>query len=1183
MPKSLSARSFHLTGDYAQTWFVPHVPIVEGDSARPKREIRYEIVQSVYRIRQLTFKISPHYHPWVRELTQQLLRKSVRGLMDADTDYHTPVTTSAGASAERPDGKKVTIAKNERVNLLDGTVILGPDGQQIRLAGRHVVTIPVAEDGVEQKIQLTADDTVTIPKGARIIEPKNGEVTLTKALTATLIHNGPVPRLFTDFFTAEYQPNEEVIADQLPVDDIAFDTDAGYAVYNWELFFHIPLTLAIHLSRNGQYQDAMSWFHFVFNPTDDSAQLAPERYWKVKPFQTTEVEHIESILTALSVDPGSQEATVNAVNAWRANPFRPHLVARYRHSAYMYKTVMAYLDNLIAWGDSLFRQDTGEAIDEAMQLYVLAANVLGPRPQKVPTSQTRPAQTYSQLRADLDPFSNALREAEGALLFDHLPRTADQTAEQMLVLEGIGKTLYFGIPRNDKLLSYWDTVADRLFKIRNSLNIGGAFRRLALFEPPIDPAMLTRATAAGLSPADAMSASAQLTPLRFTPVLRQAVDLAQHVSSLGQSLLAAMEKEDGEALTLLRSKHEQKTAELATEVRYTQVQEATKSKEAIAASINSALLRYTYYERLLGRDASSIEIPQLDEIDRTTLAKQALNLQEPSLPDREVPIDIIDDVVEAASGHFLNRQEGEELDKLAQARTIQDVIKVLELSGKGLGIIPDFAVKFHFWGLGGDSTFGGTMLSRAVKFAADTATTIAERLNYDAGIAAKIGSYARREQEWAQQSNTALAEIAQLHKQLRSAQLREAIAQTELANHVAQIAQLAEINLFLNEESKAGSKRKVTNKALYTWNKREVRNLYNKAYKLAYEVAVRAQTTLEHELGETLAASIVRPGHMSGKEGLLAGDKLLFELKQLENHYLKNNKRELEVVRHVSLAQLNPLQLLTLRTTGKCTFTIPEEWYDLEGPSHYFRRIQSVAVTIPCVTGPHTSINCSLTLTNSTIRKTANLDSPDNNPKQVGMVNAIVASSAQQDPGISDPTGDMWRPFELYGAASTWTLELPGQGADGIRTFDYDTISDVILTIRFTAREGGATLRKKTTEVLQDLIQGEHDEPVGNMRLFSLRHEFPAQWAQLINAPGDKAPVNLTFEKEMFPYWSGSPNTEPQITQVDFYAATETGRGTNPVAVERAIEMGLSFKTPWVSPEIPNKVDDIWVLVTWTG
>ena len=38
---------------------------------------------------------------------------------------------------------------------------------------------------------------------------------------------------------------------------------------------------------------------------------------------------------------------------------------------------MKYLDNLIAWGDSLFRQDTMETVNEATQLYVLAANILG--------------------------------------------------------------------------------------------------------------------------------------------------------------------------------------------------------------------------------------------------------------------------------------------------------------------------------------------------------------------------------------------------------------------------------------------------------------------------------------------------------------------------------------------------------------------------------------------------------------------------------------------------------------------------------------------------------------------------------------------------------------------------------------------------------------------------------------
>ncbi|MBR6125877.1 hypothetical protein IKQ19_20170 [Candidatus Saccharibacteria bacterium] len=39
-------------------------------------------------------------------------------------------------------------------------------------------------------------------------------------------------------------------------------------------------------------------------------------------------------------------------------------------------------------------------------------------------------------------------------------------------------------------MAFWDSVADRLYKIRNSLNIEGVKRTLALFAPPIDPGML---------------------------------------------------------------------------------------------------------------------------------------------------------------------------------------------------------------------------------------------------------------------------------------------------------------------------------------------------------------------------------------------------------------------------------------------------------------------------------------------------------------------------------------------------------------------------------------------------------------------------------------------------------------------------------------------------------------------
>ena len=286
-----------------------------------------------------------------------------------------------------------------------------------------------------------------------------------------------------------------------PVKDLDFTSSGAYSVYNWELFFHVPITIAIHLSKNQRFAEAQRWFHYLFDPTDDSDGPTPERFWKVRPFQTTDVKKIEEILVNLATgaDETLRNETIRSIEAWKDAPFRPHVIARYRQQAYMYKTVMAYLDNLIAWGDSLFRQDTGEAIDEAMMLYVLAANILGPRPQPVPKKGAVRPQTYANLRQDLDQFGTVMRDMEADLPFDLMPFPTDDAGDndRLATLRSLGKALYFCVPRNDKLLGYWDTVADRLFKIRNSLNIQGVFRQLALFEPPIDPAMLARAAAAG--------------------------------------------------------------------------------------------------------------------------------------------------------------------------------------------------------------------------------------------------------------------------------------------------------------------------------------------------------------------------------------------------------------------------------------------------------------------------------------------------------------------------------------------------------------------------------------------------------------------------------------------------------------------------------------------------------------
>ncbi|HEV7684650.1 MAG TPA: hypothetical protein VGO68_21250 [Pyrinomonadaceae bacterium] len=80
-------------------------------------------------------------------------------------------------------------------------------------------------------------------------------------------------------------------------------------------------------------------------------------------------------------------------------------------------------------------------------------------------------------------------------------------------------------------------------------------------------------------------------------------------------------------------------------------------------------------------------------------------------------------------------------------------------------------------------------------------------------------------------------------------------------------------------------------------------------------------------------------------------------------------------------------------------------WFEVLYPGQYRRTIKSVRLTIPCVAGPYTNISARLTLKKSSVEKTD-------------------------------------------GAALDILQSLPAS----IRSFNYDTISDVLLQISYTAR-----------------------------------------------------------------------------------------------------------------------------------
>ena len=243
------------------------------------------------------------------------------------------------------------------------------------------------------------------------------------------------------------------------------------------------------------------------------------------------------------------------------------------------------------------------------------------------------------------------------------------------------------------------------------------------------------------------------------------------------------------------------------------------------------------------------------------------------------------------------------------------------------------------------------------------------------------------------------------------------------------------------------------------------------------------------------------------------------------------------MTKHVSLVALDPEQFLKLKETGKCTLNVPEWLFDLETAGHYLRRLKMVSLTLPCVTGPYTSIHCKLKLAKSSFRRTTDLaegyDRPSTEDPSASderfidnrsVMEAIVTSTGQNDAGLFEPNmrDERYLPFEGAGAISTWELELPKT----FRSFDYSTISDVILHLRYTARDGGEGLSSAATESAEKLLHEPSVDPTTTrartlVRLFSLRHEFPSEWHPFVSSPPDAGGSTMTVDlaTTRFPYF----------------------------------------------------------------
>ncbi|KAI0410904.1 hypothetical protein F5X98DRAFT_381291 [Xylaria grammica] len=871
---------------------------------------------------------------------------------------------------------------------------------------------------------------------------------------------------------------------------IFHERSTPFAIYNWELGVHIPSLLMERLIATQQLDLALLVARLVFDPTMGGDRV--DRCWSFPPFRD------ERIRTGKGPDWDLSWKKKLTADEWRDSKSNVHAAARGNPAAYMKRIAMKYVEILIAAGDEYFRRNTLESVPLAIQRYSEASNVFGPAPVELPPLGKRTVKSYNQIASGLDAFSNAQIDIELEFPFYSEPSQRGNSPAKGQGPLGFIRSGYFSIPGNPQLVALRATIDDRLYKIRNGMDINGKMQILPLFEPPIDPGMLVRAgmSAGGTGMAAFLAGMESPMPThRFRYILQRAFELTAELKSSAQHLLSIRERKDAEALMMLRSNYRNTLLGLVKNIKEAQKHETEKAIESLEESRKAQEMRLRYYLDLTG---DSKEVPS----SGGTWQDIGQTIEAPTKDD-----------------YRMTANEQAEMDKADTAMEFNLAAGVIESAAAGVFAIPTFTTKIQPLGVGMDISVGGSNIGQVLLCVSGALKTKAQYSLDQGAQAARKAALMRQLQERRLAANTIGREIMKTDKDVAQLRARLATCDAELE------AQQHEMESALAEEKWLRSK--YSNQQLYTMLESSLNHLFHQTYQLASDMARTAQRALnfEHAMRFPNTISTAQPSlGQIARDDLFAGEALYLDLKRMEMMYMSNRPHDFEIQKTVSLRQLNPWALLTLRETGTADFDLPELFFDIDFPGHYCRRIASVSLSMPCIVGPYVSLNTTLSLRSHKYRISAiNRDAADYaaaddakfRTDRVPITSIAIGSGSPHQSGVFDlgfnsNRGESYGPFEGAGAVSSWRLRLP----DTLRPFDYDTMTDVLLHLRYTAVDGGDALGRAAQEAAQSKFATAASSPLAVA--IDLRSDFPVQWNGFRSA-GEMA---LPAVDKLLPFWT---------------------------------------------------------------
>ncbi|CAK7218945.1 hypothetical protein SEUCBS140593_003726 [Sporothrix eucalyptigena] len=905
------------------------------------------------------------------------------------------------------------------------------------------------------------------------------------------------------------------------------------SIYSWELGFHLVLLLMERLYATQQFELGLQIASFVFDPraddepspqgssssstkTSDKPLSNLDRCWRFVPFKNQALRLAGStrqVVERLSAG----HNTSDDISDWLANPFNPHAIARGRPSIYMRRFVIKYIQMLVAAGDVYFREDTLESLPLALQRYVQASQLFGKRPEVLP-QQTKPVtKSYKAIIDDLDDFGVAEIDMEIHAPYFIQPSDHAKVSDPFYSgVQGMVRSPYFGVPANPQMAALRDLIDDRFFKIRNSLDINGTFRRLQLFEPALDPGQLVRSMAAGGGMAGVV-ANAMAGPMpnaRFALLLGKAFEMCSELRSMSDAYMVIKEKKDAEALAALRSRQDLAMQTVALRGKQLALDDMAKNMEVLELNRKSQVMRLNYYLALTGEPSSKIPKPggggAWKEIEQSIA---------PPTNDELV----------------MSPEESMEMAKNDEAQAIGHVATAIENTCSILMALPEIEVQAQPMGVGASTQMDPKKVADGMMLVASVIQQAAGVCNFEAGRAARKGQLIKQLQDRRLQANQAGYDIMATDKSIESQRIKMQMAELDIAVAKQQIDDLTEMDEHLRN--------KYTNEALYAWMDASARRLLYRTYLLAIDAAKGAEKAFLFErpsLSTTTSPESSSPPPLiqtsywdDARDGAFAAQNLYHDLKRIESLHLKAKPHDFEIKKSISLRQIDPWALLRFQDTGRTEFLLPEVLFDYDFPGHYCRRIRSLSVTIPSVVGPYTSVACTLRLLEHGYRMrqrqsgaagyypagSLNADLRYHTDKVP--LSAVALSSGFQDNGAFEMEfggGERYGPFEGAGVVSRWSLELPPAKT---RQFDYRTISDVVVHLSYTALDGGAAWRTEAEEAVTR-FQESADSKM-HVALFDLRDGLTTLTSTA--GAGDAAPrVTVANVVSQLPFWTRDRN-----------------------------------------------------------